>query len=498
MPQSKGDLDGGPGTTLAVLLAFDRQAVASARDDLRWHQTRLASHFMSRIHLNAMALASADAFAATAAALARRLAGATTLPVDLATAARVARDASDWPGECLVRLDAAVRAGDLAAARRWSRELAGASFQLADLHRWLGFLADNALACLRFQAQCAEAFEACDQAGGRYLPLSSPSNLPAGMLTLHGVENFLEIERQAEEIFAAPAGRGPELESDPHLSATSMLVRPERRAAYLAIESALGPEGGATLARATETPFDASFLHNVLYRAEAAGMLDAYKTVVRRAEQRGPVTSVERLMEVLVYRGHSFAGIEWSDRFAATLLDDAAALASVDDAVAFAAAGRIAHEAFGRRGEYSVTLTLRDAIERGTFDCVRATDLVLTLFRDGGHAGAGHVRWSAGTAGHAVAARWDLARAADGGAAQVFTLDPLATEITEAAWPENCSRGCRWPPLLADNPQPYAAELFVRGIDSYVWAAGYVVRGAQAARFDRAPVPYLRGFTVGR
>jgi hypothetical protein len=37
----------------------------------------------------------------------------------------------------------------------------------------------------------------------------------------------------------------------------------------------------------------------------------------------------------------------------------------------------------------------------------------------------------------------------------------------------------------------------VRGLDSYVWAEGYVVRGAAAGRLVRAGIPYLAEFPGG-
>jgi hypothetical protein len=40
MPENLGDLDGGPGTSMAVLYFFDRREFKSPMQDFRWHQTR--------------------------------------------------------------------------------------------------------------------------------------------------------------------------------------------------------------------------------------------------------------------------------------------------------------------------------------------------------------------------------------------------------------------------------------------------------------------------
>ena len=50
-------------------------------------------------------------------------------------------------------LDRAIGAKDLAQTRHWAGELAAATFSLDDLHRWLGFLVQNHLTALEFQAR---------------------------------------------------------------------------------------------------------------------------------------------------------------------------------------------------------------------------------------------------------------------------------------------------------------------------------------------------------
>ncbi len=48
--------------------------------------------------------------------------------------------------------------------------------------------------------------------------------------------------------------------------------------------------------------------------------------------------------------------------------------------------------------------------------------------------------------------------------------------------------------MLRDKPKPYAAELLVRGIDNYVWAAGYAIRGEAAGTLVTRRIPYLSEF----
>lgn len=484
VPQSKGDLDGGPGTTLAVLLSFDRQGVRSALEDLRWHQTRLASYLENQLELNDVPFATARDFHAAALALADRLAAADALPQGLGAAPDA--DESTWPGYCLHRLADAVRDRDLPKARRWSRELESAAFWLADLHRWRVFLFENFRTALRFQALAREPFEAANLSVKSYGYLSTPSNLPGGMLTLHGLENFLELERQAETIFFLTPERLAELDRDRHLTAESIRVPPAHREAYLALAGALSDANRRALATAATLPYECGFLINMLYRAHTAGMLPELAEVLRRFDRLSPASTPELLMGVLVYRGHSFSGIEWADRFQPRVLDEALTLRGDTDATVFADACRLVHELFEKRTAYGVTLSLRDSLDRGIMDCVRATDLTIDLFRNNGRSGIGHVRWAAGTAGHTVPALW-------GTGEEVLVVDPLEPKAPER-WPAAYFQGARWPEFLRENAPPATAELYVRGLDSYVWAQGYVIRGEHAGTLGTAAIPYLSPF----
>ena len=48
-----------------------------------------------------------------------------------------------------------------------------------------------------------------------------------------------------------------------------------------------------------------------------------------------------------------------------------------------------------------------------------------------------------------------------------------------------------------NNKPPYAMELYVRGLDSYVWLQGYIVRGPNAGWLTTAAIPYSKHFSAG-
>jgi hypothetical protein len=166
---------------------------------------------------------------------------------------------------------------------------------------------------------------------------------------------------------------------------------------------------------------------------------------------------------------------------------EAAAALRGSDEEAFAAGHNYTH-GFYRLAEYCVTLTLRQAIEKRQIDCVRATDMIGGIFRDSGRAGFAHVRWSAGTAAHSVAAFLTT----QNDQPRTLLLDGMVPSDKPEVWPEAYFRGHAWPAALGDNPPPYAVELYVRGLDNYVWAEGYIIRDAEAGTLLKAAVPYLR------
>lgn len=460
-PRFSVDLDGGPGTTISILLEAGRASIRSATADYAWHQSRLVTHLENQSALHAAALNGADRFFQQTARLVERLEGLEpssngAWPEDLVAALPPA-DADTWPGLCLARLSSAIERRDLAGARRWAHELSGAAWRIVDLHRWTVFLSENHLEALRFQRLCRGCFEAADRQGTPYVVGATPSSLPAGMLTLHGRDNYLEVERQAEQVFAVSKELLAALQTEQPVAGPALLVPPALRPTFLAYVAALGEPNRSMLVQATRTPYETSFLFNSLFRAMQAGTADQQCEVLRRFDRITPRASLERLMGVFVYRGHFFAGFDWSDRYADTLHAEPLTAPTASDAEAFRAACIEARDAFAARSSYGPTLTLRQSLESGVIDCVRATDMALTRYRNDGRSGVGHVRWLTGGAGHTVPV---LLSTSDG--RRPLLLDPLLDDPQPEVWPDAYIAGATWPEVLAGQPPLQGAELYVR------------------------------------
>lgn len=486
------DLDGGPGTTISILLEAGRSKVRSAAEDYHWHQSRLVTHLENQSALHATALEGAIGFLGRADALVERLdalrpADPSAWPDELV--GDLPSPATDtWPGLCLARLSSAIERRDLPGARRWAHELSGAAWRLVDLHRWIVFLSENHLEALRFQRLCRNCFEAADGAGIPYVYQSTPSGLPAGMLTLHGRDNYLEVERQAEQVFSVSRDLLAALQTEAPPSAAGLLAPPLLRPTFLTYLEALGGSNRETLLRAARTPYESSFLFNSMFRAKQAGTVAEQCEVLRRLDRITPRAPLERLMGAFVYRGHFFAGFDWSDRYADPLHAEPLVPPSASDLDAFRAACREAHDAFQAREAYGPTLTLRQSLESGVIDCVRATDRVLNRYRNEGRSGVGHVRWLAGAVGHSLPVLFGSDEIT---ATRPTLVDPLVAEPAPATWPDAYAAGAQWPEVLAGQPPVQAAEFYVRGIDSYVWAQGYCVGGPAAGRLVIANIPYV-------
>src|SRR5262249_41150514 len=115
------------------------------------------------------------------------------------------------------------------------------------------------------------------------------------------------------------------------------------------------------------------------------------------------------------------------------------------------------------------------------------TDMIGALFRNSGRAPFGHVWWSAGTASHSVAAY--LSR--EGDQTKTLLADGLNPPSQPEVWPQAYFNGHDWPRGMENNAPPYCAELYVRGLDNYVWAEGYIIRGPNAGTLVKAGIPYL-------
>jgi hypothetical protein len=225
----------------------------------------------------------------------------------------------------------------------------------------------------------------------------------------------------------------------------------------------------------------------MLFRATHADTADDLCTVLKKFDALFPHAKEQELLSVLMYRGHSFAGLEWGDRFQPELLKaadgikaDESNLQAMEDACCWT------NKFYRAPAEYGITLTLRDALESKRLDCVRATDMIGAIFRNAGRIGFGNVRWCSETCGHSVAAYSHT----DGEKIRFQLFDGLNPSTEPEFWPECYFHGHAWPPGLEDNAPPYAAELYIRGLDSYIWVQGYIIRGPNAGWLTKASIPY--------
>src|SRR5206468_5325331 len=140
-------------------------------------------------------------------------------------------------------------------------------------------------------------------------------------------------------------------------------------------QATLSPDNQKTWEQAAATPYEHSYLIGMLYRASRADAVDELEGVLKKFDSNHPRASVGELMGVLMYRGHSFAGLEWSDRFQPQLLAAANEIpANASDAEALLAACKWTNRFYtATPADYGVTFTLRDALEQKKLDCVRAT-----------------------------------------------------------------------------------------------------------------------------
>jgi hypothetical protein len=483
-PTNRGDLNGGPGTTLATIYYFDRQEFKTAMQDYAWHQGRLKTFLENTTASNRPAAGLAHQLAEKAQLFAQVAESWTTWPADVATVGFKRED--DWPSFCMAALDRAVAAKDLEATKRWAGELAAVTFALDDLHCWLGFLADNHLTALEFQRQCEGVFVAANSAAAAYDPRSTISWFPAGVLSLNGVGNYLEVERQAERMFSMPSDRLYHLSNDKYRTAASVWIPPTLRECYLKLQQSLSAENQKVWEAAARTPYEHSYLVNMLYRATNADTTDFLTSVLTKFDQVNPHATVGELMSVLMYRGHSFAGLEWADRFQPELLQASNDISTSETNLQALMDACRWTNSFYQPENYGVTFTLRDALEQKRLDCVRATDMIGSIFRNAGRPRFGNVRWSASTGGHSVAAYFGP------GDKKLKTriVDGLMPPDQPESWPDCYFHGHAWPPGLENNAPPYAAELYARGIDSYIWLEGYIIRGPTAGTLMSAGIPY--------
>jgi hypothetical protein len=488
MPTNPGDLDGGPGTGFATLFYLDRREIKSPLADFQWHQTRLRRYLENNIGRGAGAEEMAQRSAAKAKDFLDAVDAWPSLPTEVTPIHFTRR--GDWPSYCLASLDKAIGDGDLAEVRRWAREMAAATFWLEDLLRWRSFLYRHHLAALDFQARCESLFDSADSLQAKYDPEMTLSQFPAGVLGLNGKSDYFEVERQAERLFSVPADRLADLEHHQHWTSSSVWMPPGTRDAFLRLRSVLSPDNQRTWDLAAQTLYEHGYLVNMLFRARKVELVDDLRAVLKRFDAHNPHANTNELMSVLMYRGHSFAGIEWGDRFRPQLTEVAAKIPpGQTDLEAVRAAWEWTHQ-FYKADNYGLTLTLRDALDQRKLDCVRATDMIAAIVRDAGRTRMGHVRWCAATGGHSVAA----ILGPDEPGSKPLLADALTAPHEPEVWPDCYFQGHEWPPGFESNQPPYAMELYTRGIDNYVWTQGYIVQGPNAGWLMTAAIPYAKQF----
>jgi hypothetical protein len=490
-----GDRAGGPGTKLAFLY-FGPQRGKTPKPDYVWHQTVFKPALEALLAKNQEAAPDAMRLADQAEQLATAIRSWNEWPKDFPVMGLATQ--SHWAGWCAKGLDDAIGRKDLAAAKRWADELAAAAFAVADLHRWTGFLLKNHLTALAFQAQCQELFDTSDDGyPDGYNPNRNITAFPAGRLGTGGMCNYIEVERQAEwlfrvprEYFALKVDGTPVVKDDGLPDVPAALWMPPRlRATYVALRGYLSPGNQAVLDAAAHSPYDRSYLANMLYRIWQAELVPQAGVVLQRFDKARPDATKHALMGVIFYRGGEAGGAaEWGDRYLPQLMNVSANLSGSNTEVLLAAQ-RFTRAMFGGWQNYDTVVTLREALTTRKMDCIRATDMIGSLYRDAGHSGFYFVRWCAGVAGHSVAA----AAVTEGGQRKVYIVDGLEDpENLADEWPNAYFHGHAWPHgYIGTKADLYAAELYVRGIDSYVWVEGYAIRGPSAGHLTRAAIPYL-------
>ncbi len=390
----------------------------------------------------------------------------------------------------LERLLVAYGGDEVTGRRRAARGFYLRCEQLVDLCRWLDFLDANLLEALDFQALCREQF---DVAEAFYLkqPYDGSAFLgrfPAGSLILHGEANYYELERQAELLFGVVEGvvegavevddtAGNNPVSD---EAFQHEVSPENARIFEELRRDLPSGLQRGLEAASRESFHRTRLSSLLFRIGAAGVVKEAREVLTRLGKRPGEHGAAAILDVLALRagGHA-CGIEWGDRFDARILERARQVQG-DDATMFSRAYELAHASFEAKLYVGGTHTLRRALDTRAFDCIRATDLVEALFRAAGGTDSVELRECRGGPSHTVVGR--LVR--KGNSWEVRSLDALRPRFEGAR---------TWPDDFRKNGASFAVEVYRPGLDTAIWASGYVVCGAHAGTRVDAAIPFVAG-----
>jgi len=482
----QGDPKGGPGLRFTAFCAECPDTPLAVYD---WSQQQLKPWLQAQRSDNIAVLAQTEALAALARELADDIhSGAAPASVPLSDPDE---QAVAWPVLCLRRFTVALKEKDAEATRVWADELAAATFGLADLHRWLDTLLQSHIASLDFQGLYRDAFEYAEINGPTVASQQSSDLHFPGPVIAWG-QNYLEVERQAEKTFGAPAVM-TSLATYHDLSEApaARWVFPEHRGAFLWLRSRLSPANRNTWDLAATSPWTHSYLAAVLYRAVLSETLDAVAIVLQRLDHMQPAAGVEELMDALFYRaGFHTSGFYWADRYDARLLDAAGQILGPKDSVIRAAHAIANNLLDGWKNYGGGVLTLREALDTRKLDCVRGTDLVGALYRNAGQGRYYLVRLNCAIAGHSVAAVPVDANHPD----RLLIVDSLEPNLPERYWPAPYLDEFTWPDGYPGPRGPlFSAELHTRGLNGYIFAEGYVVRGRNAGKHVRAPLIHLTG-----
>jgi len=468
--------DGGIGTRYVAL--FMNRNAAGPLADFNWHQETLTPWLIQSVKRNAALNKLMPVASSRADALAIGILGWQEVPANLAVPAF--ESGGTWPEHCLAQLCTALKVRDQRSATHWALEFAGALRALTDLHRWADFLWRNQLFALSFQKANGELFTVMDKPyAGKYKDNMHIGRFPAGEWTLYGGDNYLEIERQAERLFAVPEEWRDAAPTDAH----AYPLPPDVRKLFLELAPSLGVVNRAAWLRLPQRPYDRSYLACQLWRAQAGGGAAALPTVLKRLDATCEKATAEQMLDVLPYRaGAWFCGIEWPDRYDPRLLKAAADITG-DSRARLEAAWKFTHTIYGGKKNYKgLVLTLR-AADTQKMDCIRATDMIGALYRNSGQPGLRMVRMcrtSKGGAGHTVPA----AVVQKDAESSIAIMDALAAGGGRKTWPKSYFR----------SKGVWSVELCARGLDSYIFLEGYIIQGSSAGTLVKAPCPWMSGY----
>ncbi len=485
--------DGGVGTRLVHLGLATSGQRTGPEAEYQWQQTALKAYLTALEKRNHPVYAKALRLADQAEAVAAALDGLSAWPRPLQPAGLTEGDS--LLGRSAFMLDRAMVDRNLEAARRWAAEFRAATFALADLHRWVEFLLRNEASALSFQSRCRELYYHVKRplkGEGRVAKIGLDSYPGAHMFVLT-VYNLIEVEHQAEGLFGRPpkawtaSSPPPASPADP----AADWMPPHLRGTFLDLRAHLPPQTRGLLDEAARSPYDRSYLANMLFRFQKAGVVKQAGVVLERFAAAYETPTREGLLDVLFYRGGSpDGGTRWGDRFHPRLMAAAGLLSGSDEQVLLGAQ----HFTRGQFRSYAyansyASATLTRVLESGKMDCLAATDMIGCLYRNAGRAGFYNLRGCAGVAGHSVAA----AAVRDNGKPSIGIVDGLGKPQTRVRlWPESYPGPHEWPDAYPGPRAPmYAAELFTRGLDNYLWAEGFIARGRQAGTLVQESIPYL-------